>query len=243
MPEKKVINVKLVKGKRRARGTAKPKEKSKTKQKQKQRQTVNVQVSSGGSGGGTSFIPMPQAPAFDYSLLASLIRPANTVDMPMRTMAPIPEPVQVRPAEAPTLVEAKKERVPISMRMSEREAGYESFPTSSGEEATRQEIRRQERAAIAKMGGAGNANIFPSESEETALQVAQSFKRKKNESAEEHQARYSKYLADKRVREQTKTQRANELLRMPMATAESGGRAPVFVGEEDVFGLGPFDFN
>jgi len=105
MPEKKVINVKLVKGKRRARGTAKPK--SKTKQKQKQRQTVNVQVSSGGSGGGTSFIPMPQAPAFDYSLLASLIRPANTVDMPMRTMAPIPEPVQVRPAEQPTLAGAK----------------------------------------------------------------------------------------------------------------------------------------
>jgi len=105
MPEKKVINVKLVKGKRRARGTAKPK--SKTKQKQKQRQTVNVQVSSGGSGGGTSFIPMPQAPAFDYSLLASLIRPANTVDMPIRAMAPVPEPVEVRPAEQPTLAGAK----------------------------------------------------------------------------------------------------------------------------------------
>ena len=105
MAEKKVINVRLVKGKRRARGTAKPK--SKTKQKQKQRQVVNVQVSSGGSGGGTSFIPLPQAPAFDYSLLANLIRPANTVDMPIRAMAPIPEPVQVRPAEQPTLAGAK----------------------------------------------------------------------------------------------------------------------------------------
>lgn len=107
MPEKKkVINVRLVKGKSKRKTRAKPKEKA--RQKQKQRQTVNVQVSSGGSGGGgTSFIPMPQAPAFDYSLLASLIRPANTVDMPIRAMAPIPEPMQVRPAEEPTLVQAK----------------------------------------------------------------------------------------------------------------------------------------
>lgn len=102
--KKKVINVRLVKGKGKRRARAKPKEKS--RQKQKQRQTVNVQVSSGGSGGGTSFIPMPQAPAFDYSLLASLIRPANTVDMPIRAMAPIPEPMQVRPAEEPTLAGA-----------------------------------------------------------------------------------------------------------------------------------------
>jgi hypothetical protein len=50
---------------------------------------------------------MPQAPAFDYSLLANLIRPANTVDMPIRAMAPIPEPMEVRPAEQPTLAGAK----------------------------------------------------------------------------------------------------------------------------------------
>lgn len=104
--KKKVINVKLVKGKRRARGTAKPK--SKTKQKQKQRQTVNVQVSSGGSGGGgTSFIPMPQAPAFDYSLLANLIRPANTVDMPMREAVSVPNPVATREASSQTLAESR----------------------------------------------------------------------------------------------------------------------------------------
>lgn len=102
MPEKK----KVIKGKSKRKTRAKPKEKA--RQKQKQRQVVNVQVSSGGSGGGgTSFIPMPQAPAFDYSLLASLIRPANTVDMPIRAMAPIPEPIQVRPAEQPTLAGAK----------------------------------------------------------------------------------------------------------------------------------------
>ena len=107
MPEKKVINVRLVKGKSKRKSRAK-KPKEKARQKQKQRQTVNVQVSSGGSGGGgTSFIPMPQAPAFDYSLLANLIRPANTVDMPIRAMAPIPEPVQVRPAEEPTLAGMK----------------------------------------------------------------------------------------------------------------------------------------
>ena len=51
MPEKKkVINVRLVKGKSKRKTRAKPKEKA--RQKQKQRQTVNVQVSSGGSGGG-----------------------------------------------------------------------------------------------------------------------------------------------------------------------------------------------
>jgi len=110
--KKKVINVRLVKGKRKAtRRAKKPKEKA--RQKQKQRQTVNVQVSSGGSGGGTSFIPMPQAPAFDYSLLASLIRPANTVDMPIRAMTPIPEPVQTREAESQTLAESRAEP-PIS---------------------------------------------------------------------------------------------------------------------------------
>jgi len=107
--KKKVINVRLVKGKGKRKRTskAKPKEKSKTKQKQKQRQTVNVQVSSGGSGGGTSFIPIPQGPAVDYSLLASLIRPANTVDMPIRAMAAIPNPVATREAESQTLAETK----------------------------------------------------------------------------------------------------------------------------------------
>jgi len=73
------------------------------KQKQKQRQVVNVQVSAGGSGGGgTQFIPMPQAtqaPQFDYSLLASLIRPANTVDVPIRAAAPVAESVATRAAE------------------------------------------------------------------------------------------------------------------------------------------------
>jgi len=80
------------------------------KQKQKQRQVVNVQVSAGGSGGGgTQFIPMPQAtqaPQFDYSLLASLIRPANTVDVPIRAAAPVAESVATRAAEPESLMAA-----------------------------------------------------------------------------------------------------------------------------------------
>jgi hypothetical protein len=69
------------------------------KQKQKQRQVVNVQVSSGGSGGGGGFIPIPQAaPAIDYRLISQLIRPANTVDVPIREAAPMAAPL--RPAMA-----------------------------------------------------------------------------------------------------------------------------------------------
>jgi hypothetical protein len=77
----------------------------KQKQKQKQQQRVNVSVSAGGAGGGgTQFIPMPQAPAFDYMQLANLIRPANTVDIPIRAQANA-EPLPMRDAEAQTLAE------------------------------------------------------------------------------------------------------------------------------------------
>ena len=77
------------------------------KQKQKQRQVVNVQVSAGGSGGGgTQFIPMPQSPSIDYSLLANLIRPANTVDVPIRAAAPVAESVATRAAEPESLMAA-----------------------------------------------------------------------------------------------------------------------------------------
>ena len=192
MAEKKVINVRLVKGttkgKRKARARAKPKEK--TRQKQKQKQNVTVNVSGGGSGGGgTSFIPMPQAaPAFDYSLLANLIRPANTVDMPIRAMTPIPEPVQVRPAEVPTLAGAK---------------------TGSKAEV------------------AGEFAGIPA-----------SFRIKKGESEQDAMVRHQEYLADKRERERERTRLANEMRNIPVARAEAGGRAPVFVGEEDVFGFG-----
>jgi len=68
---------------------------------------VNVQVSAGGSGGGgTQFIPMPQSPSIDYSLLANLIRPANTVDVPIRAAAPVAESVATRAAEPESLMAA-----------------------------------------------------------------------------------------------------------------------------------------
>jgi len=178
MAEKK----RVIKGKRKRTRAKKPKEKA--RQKQKQRQVVNVQVSSGGSGGGgTSFIPMPQAPAFDYSLLANLIRPANTVDMPIRAMASIPNPVATREAESQTLAEAltseistqtgplrpappipkadapkvkARTKVPIYQKMTEREAGYETFPSSS-ESETGFIVRKKEGQAASmfrKYGGA-----------------------------------------------------------------------------------------
>jgi len=95
MPQKKRVKKSRVK---------KPVKKGlKQKQKQKQEQKVNVSVSAGGSGGGgTQFIPMPSAPAFDYAQLANLIRPANTVDVPIRAQAN-PEPIVARAAETQTL--------------------------------------------------------------------------------------------------------------------------------------------
>jgi len=80
------------------------------KQKQKQKQQVNVNVSSGG-GGGSGYIPIPQAPEINYSLLSQLIRPAATVDVPIRAQVPVPEAAFVRPAEPPSLAgEVKAKR-------------------------------------------------------------------------------------------------------------------------------------
>ena len=85
-----------------------PAKKSKgLKQKQKQRQQVNVNVSAGGSGGG-GYIPIPQAPEINYSLLSQLIRPAATVDVPIRAAAPVPEPAFVRPAVPESLASELK---------------------------------------------------------------------------------------------------------------------------------------
>jgi hypothetical protein len=65
------------------RKSKKGKSKKGLKQKQKQKQQVTVNVSSGGGGGGFIPAPVSQAPTFDYSLLANLIRPAATVDVPI----------------------------------------------------------------------------------------------------------------------------------------------------------------
>ena len=103
----------------------------KQKQKQKQEQKVNVSVSAGGSGGGgTQFIPMPSAPAFDYAQLANLIRPAATVDVPIRAQAN-PEPIEARAPEAESLKELTSKQVSKSLRFSEdapEELEFESMP-------------------------------------------------------------------------------------------------------------------
>jgi len=88
----------------RARRAPAKKKGLKQKQKQRQEQKVNVSVSAGGSAGGTQFIPMPSAPAFDYAQLAQLIRPANTVDVPIRAQAN-PEPIAAREAGSQTLAQ------------------------------------------------------------------------------------------------------------------------------------------
>lgn len=90
------------------------------KQKQKQKQVVNVQVSSGG-GGGSGYIPIPQAPEINYSLLSQLLRPANVVDVPIREAAPMAESIATRAAETQTLAEdiERPRRQPV---MSESES-------------------------------------------------------------------------------------------------------------------------
>jgi len=91
----------------RARGPAAKKSKKGLKQKQKQKQQVTVNVSAGGSGGG-GYIPIPQSPAVDYGLISQLLRPANTVDVPIRAAVLTPEPVFVKPAEVPNLASEVK---------------------------------------------------------------------------------------------------------------------------------------
>ena len=155
----------------RARKAPAKKKGLKQKQKQKQIQKVNVQVSAGGSGGGgTQFIPMPSAPAFDYAQLASLIRPANTVDVPIRAQ-PNPEPLPAREAEAPSLAEempsAKARKVrsdagTTGIRKSKSKASKGYFDeTESGVEseanvrATFERVKASASKAKSKFGSSG----------------------------------------------------------------------------------------
>jgi len=135
----------------RARKAPAKKKGLKQKQKQKQQQKVNVQVSTGGGGGGTQFIPMPSAPAFDYAQLASLLRPANTVDVPIRAQEN-PEPIAAREAEEPSLMEelpsgkvkgrptgSKNKPKPIAYAV---QGGYESDAPSGSEYERMQEAQK-----------------------------------------------------------------------------------------------------
>jgi len=84
-----------------------------------------VNVSAGGSGGG-GYIPIPQAPEINYSLLSQLIRPAATVDMPIRAQVPVPEAPFVRPAERESLASELKPKRSSS-------AGAQTEPVSVSE--------------------------------------------------------------------------------------------------------------
>jgi hypothetical protein len=140
----------------------------KQKQKQRQEQKVNVSVSAGGSGGGgTQFIPMPSAPVFDYAQLASLIRPANTVDVPIRAQAN-PEPLPAREAEAPLLMEelpsakARKVRSDAGVsRKSKATKGYFEEAESSGEsEAQVRRTYERIQASLGRRTGAPSSGGF-----------------------------------------------------------------------------------
>jgi len=108
------------------------------KQKQKQRQVVNVSVSAGGSGGGGGFIPFPTSPSpsIDYGLISNLLRPANTVDVPIRAAAPMTESIATRPPEAESLKELTSKQLRFSEGEPE-EIEFESMPESIAPKATK----------------------------------------------------------------------------------------------------------
>lgn len=157
MPPKKV---------KKPRAKREPAKKRGTKQKQKQRQVVNVQVSGGGSGGGgTSFIPIPQAPSIDYSLLSQLIRPANTVDVPIRAAAPMAAPIAVRPAEEeplrPAMAEPRPD-LPISRRpfAGETEEDYSARMAQVEERLSAKSAREKQQREKARGAGLPTAEVI-----------------------------------------------------------------------------------
>lgn len=118
----------------------KKKDKLKQKQKQQQKQSVVLNVSAGSSGGGGGFIPQQQAPQIDYSLIANLLRPANTTQQPFRES--IAEPISGANlsgrTDEPTLKEAKAKPEP-------KEPGKKGRPPQFTEEE--KEALRLESAA------------------------------------------------------------------------------------------------
>jgi len=127
MPVKKMKKPKRA---RAPRGSAAEKKKG-LKQKQKQKQVVNVQVSSGSGGSGGGYVPIPQAPEINYSLLSQLLRPAATVDVPIRAAAPVAEAPFMRPAEPLSLAE-ERERLSSQRRpTSQQSAPFIATPAPS----------------------------------------------------------------------------------------------------------------
>jgi len=136
------------------------------KQKQKQKQQVNVNVSSGG-GGGSGYIPIPSmAPAVDYSILQQLIRPANTVDVPIAAKNPEISAARTKLAERLQL------RTPMGTGIEARSASGSINPSFSSSSAMPQAERtRKERSdkgksrAKPEVVSSSTAGMIRSESE------------------------------------------------------------------------------
>ena len=169
---------------KKPRAKREPAKKRGTKQKQKQRQVVNVQVSGGGSGsGGTQFIPMPQAPSIDYSLLSQLIRPANTVDVPIRAAAPMAESIAVRPAEEEPLRPAMAEprqKLPKSRRpyAGETEEEYSGRMALVEERLSEKSTREKQQREKARGAGLPTAEVI-SFVEESSIEAPPTTTRKR----------------------------------------------------------------
>jgi len=169
---------------KKPRAKREPAKKRGTKQKQKQRQVVNVQVSGGGSGsGGTQFIPMPQAPSIDYSLLSQLIRPANTVDVPIRAAAPMAESIAVRPAEEEPLRPAMAEqrpKLPKSRRpyAGETEEEYSARMAQVEEDLAAKSTREKQQREKARGAGLPTAEVI-SFVEESSIEAPPTTTRKR----------------------------------------------------------------
>jgi hypothetical protein len=145
---------------KKLRKPKKKKDKLKQKQKQQQKQSVVLNVSAGSSGGGGGFIPQQQAPQIDYSLIANLLRPSNTIQQPFRETIAESELLLPRRAEEPTLSSAKEEAKTGRPKLSEEEKQRrEQEKEYAREEAKAQAVRIAGQKAYEKELEAQLSNI------------------------------------------------------------------------------------
>jgi len=108
---------------------------------------------------------MPQAPSIDYSLLSQLIRPANTVDVPIRAAAPMAESIAVRPAEEeplrPAMAEPRPD-LPKSRRpyAGETEEDYSARMAQVEEDLAKKSTREKQQREKARGAGLPTAEVI-----------------------------------------------------------------------------------
>ena len=156
----------MVVKKKRGRPRKRPETDKKLKQKQKQKQQVVVNVSSGGGGG---FIPTAptQMPTFDYSLLANLIRPAATRNVPIAAQTVAESPF-VRPAmEEPLAASKPKMEEPLAASKPKKETPPKNIIDPQGaqpeffEEGTFQDLALDKAPASPMMTEFGSRKAEP----------------------------------------------------------------------------------